>query len=71
MILHSAILLGNNTILVRKKADRRAVLLKELDSTFPTFPGTFPTFASTSPTFDTPSRADRKLLFLLGPNVKE
>ncbi|KAJ6456746.1 hypothetical protein C8R45DRAFT_943566 [Mycena sanguinolenta] len=37
MILHSAILLGNNTILVRKKADRRAVLLKELDSTFPTF----------------------------------
>ncbi|KAJ7786833.1 hypothetical protein B0H14DRAFT_2630060 [Mycena olivaceomarginata] len=71
MILHSAILLGNNTILVRKKADRRAVLLKELDSTFPTIPGTFPTFASTSPTFDTPSRADRKLLFLLGPNVKE
>ncbi|KAF8161923.1 hypothetical protein K438DRAFT_1776204 [Mycena galopus ATCC 62051] len=58
------ILLGNNTILVRKKADRRAVLLKELDSTFPTF-------ASTSPTFDTPSRADRKLLSLLDPKVKE
>jgi hypothetical protein len=64
MIFHSAILLGNNTILVRKKAGRRAVLYKEFGSTFPTFDGT-------SPAFDTPSRAECKLLFLLGSNVKE